>query len=71
MSRGQTDVLVEMKGLNLCPVDTRSLGQPIQELELGGSRGGDDPRPAMLRNRAPNRTSQPARRLRGPMKLCL
>ncbi len=55
MSRRQANVLVEVKGLNLWPLDVRRLRQGIEELKLRRGSGGDDPGMTVLRNRAANR----------------
>ena len=43
MTLGDADVLVEMEQLDALPVDVRSCGQRLEEFELRGAGGGDDP----------------------------
>src|ERR1700682_6549073 len=55
MTGGQADVLVEMKSLNFCPIDARSLRQRILELELRCPRRSYDPSRTALRKRTSDR----------------
>src|SRR5579862_1544444 len=54
MSPGQTDVFVEMKCLNLGPIEARRIRQGVEELELRSRCGGNDSCVAMAGDGLPN-----------------
>jgi hypothetical protein len=56
MRRGQTDILVEVKNIDVRPVNARFFRKPIQEFQLRCRCCGDDPGPGAFRDRTPYRS---------------